>query len=66
MLDIQESDIPFDLRHLRVISYDFRRAGWEADFRRSHHRVRTFLVGRSIQYDVRLRVWNASGHWDEV
>lgn len=31
----QEEDIPFDLRHIRVIVYDYSRAGWEAKLRES-------------------------------
>jgi hypothetical protein len=31
----KEEDIPFDLRHIRVILYDYSRAGWEAKLRES-------------------------------
>ena len=29
LVSTTEEDIPFDLRHVRVIHYDFKRAGWE-------------------------------------
>jgi hypothetical protein len=31
----KEEDIPFDLRHIRVIVYDYTRAGWEEKLRQS-------------------------------
>jgi hypothetical protein len=33
LVSIKDDDIPFDLRHVRVIHYDFRRAGWEEELR---------------------------------
>lgn len=30
LISRKEEDIPFDLRHIRVIIYDYTRAGWEA------------------------------------
>jgi hypothetical protein len=33
LISRREEDIPFDLRHVRVILYDFTEAGWEAKLR---------------------------------
>lgn len=33
LVSTADDDIPFDLRHVRVIHYDFRRAGWEEELR---------------------------------
>ena len=33
LVSTTEDDIPFDLRHVRVIHYDFKQAGWEDNLR---------------------------------
>jgi hypothetical protein len=43
----KEEDIPFDLRHIRVIIYDYTRPGWEATLKNSITKAATAVTDSS-------------------